>query len=146
MSAESVFAREMETFFAAKVNTAYPGTFMLFENGPKKYPENAHWVRFVIVTGDSRIVSIGGRRVKRTVEVLHITVYAPEGAGIRTAKDMGGTMARWFEGQQFQIEGITHYIKFRASRVKTSEDPVSGLHRCIATIDGWRDEPVRDAA
>lgn len=142
MTPGATFERYIQTFFAGQVETTYPGTFILFPNGPKNYPKNAHWVRFHVISGDS-YGTLGKDKVKTTTEVVHITVYAPEGEGARTARDMAETMAKWFELAQMQIEGRTHYIKFRTAIIKQNEDPSSGLHRCIATIDGWRYEPLK---
>ena len=141
MSASSKFFQVTETYFRTEMGILYPGVPIMFENASKKYPNNGHWVKFHILTGKSFPASLGRRKVKRTVEVIHASVFAPEGVGAGMSREIGDAIAAMFEFRSFSIEGATHTIKYRAAIVKGAEDPVSGLHKTIVTIDGWRDEP-----
>jgi len=124
------FASE-RTNIEGRFNTNWTTTTIAWGNADFDTPNNASWVRFNILNGNSAYRAING--LKRHTGVINIQIFAPVNSGTHTIRGYADTIAAIFDGQSFND------VVCDVASIETigADDR---WHQINVNIPYWRDE------
>lgn len=102
-----ITARFQAGFVAAAIPPADPLPFLptQYDNMPFTTPQAAPWARFHTVEGERQNAAVGVE-FQRSVGVIYLQVFLPEGSGTKTAYDAGDVFAAVFDNADFGAVGL----------------------------------------
>ena len=92
------FASE-RTNIEGRFNTNWTTTTIAWGNTDFDMPNNAAWVRFNILNGNTSYRAING--LKRHTGIINIQIFGPINSGTHTIREYSDTIAAIFDGQSF---------------------------------------------
>ncbi len=92
------FAAE-RTNIEGRFNTNWATTTIAWGNADFDTPNNAEWVRFSILNGNSSYRAFN--KAKRHTGVINIQIFAPVNSGTHTIRGYADTISTIFDGVEF---------------------------------------------
>ena len=124
------FASE-RTNIESRFNTNWTTTTIAWGNADFDTPNNASWVRFNILNGNSSYRAING--LKRHNGIINIQIFAPVNSGTHTIRGYADTIGAIFDGQSFND------VVCDVASIQTigTDDK---FHQINVNVPYWRDE------
>jgi len=115
----------------SRFSTNWSTTSIAWGNADFNTPNNAEWVRFSILNGNTAYRALGG--LKRHTGVISVQIFAPANSGTNTLRGYADTIANIFDGKKF-----SDVVCDVASMQTIGTD--DRWHQINVNIPYWRDE------